>query len=223
MTDPHLPPDPAAGFSRRNFLKSFGVSALATATTGAQTLAAEVRAANAEMPQGPGPVPVTLKINGETRRFDLEPRVTLLDTLRYHAGLTGSKEGCDRATCGACTVLFDGDPVYACMILAVDAQGHDIVTIEALGTPEKLSPLQAAFVAADASQCGFCTPGFVMCAHALLEENPRPTEADIRKACSGNICRCGTQPHILHAVQQAAGLKPAPQPEIIRLHHEKLA
>jgi aerobic-type carbon monoxide dehydrogenase small subunit (CoxS/CutS family) len=215
--------EPPGQVNRRTFLKTFGATAVASASAGAGAVAQELGQANAERPRGPGPEPVTLRVNGKRIDLQLEPRVTLLDALRYHAGMTGPKEGCDRASCGACTVLLDGDPVYACMLLAIDVQGREITTIEGLGTPEKLSPVQAAFVEADALQCGFCTPGFVMCAHALLQANPRPTQDEILSACSGNVCRCGTQPHIVQAVQHAAGLKTIPQPEVIRMHHEKLA
>lgn len=215
--------DPAARLSRRNFLKTFGATAVASAGSGAQAMAEQIREADAEAPQGPDAVPISLRINGKVREFHLEPRVTLLDALRYTAKLTGPKEGCDRASCGACTVLLDGDPVYACMLLAIDVQGREITTIEALGSPEKLSPLQESFVAADALQCGFCTPGFVMCAHALLKANPDPSEDEVRHALSGNVCRCGTQPHLLQAVAHAAGQGNPPTPEIIRLDHESLA
>jgi xanthine dehydrogenase YagT iron-sulfur-binding subunit len=219
---PLLPGKPGS-LSRRNFLKTFGATAVASAGAGAEAVARELEQANAERPHGPGAVPVVLLVNGQRLDLALEPRVTLLDALRYHAGMTGSKEGCDRASCGACTVLLDGEPVYACMLLAIDVQGQAITTIEGLGSPENLSPLQAAFVEADASQCGYCTPGFVMCAHALLQVDPHPTEEAVRKACSGNICRCGTQPHILQAVRRAADGTPPPPPEMIRLNHEELA
>ena len=209
--------------SRRGFLKSLGVTAVGTAGSGASTIAQQVREADREMPQGPGAVPIKLKVNGKTVSLNLEPRVTLLDALRYSAEMTGTKEGCDRASCGACTVLLDGEPVYACMMLAIDARDQAITTIEGIGKPDHLSAIQQAFVEADATQCGFCTPGFVLSCHALLERNPHPSRADIVKACSGNICRCGTQPHVIHAVQQAAGIRNAPEPEVIRLDHEELA
>ncbi|RPI24454.1 MAG: (2Fe-2S)-binding protein [Acidobacteria bacterium] len=178
------------GVSRRDFFRGSAVGALSTGllsstvAEGAQTAGAQVL--------GPGPVPVTLQINGKSHRLQLEPRVTLLDALRNHLDLTGSKKVCDRGTCGACTVLMDGKPVYACAVLAIDAQGKRIETIESLGTPEKLHPIQAAFVEHDAQQCGFCTPGFVVASKAFLDRNPRPTRQQIEKGLGGNLCRCGT-------------------------------
>jgi xanthine dehydrogenase YagT iron-sulfur-binding subunit len=194
--------------SRRTFLKGLGTVVVASATAPVGLVAAEV----AEMEKlgqatalGPGPVPVTLNVNGKSLKFNIEPRVTLLDALRNHSSLTGSKEVCDRATCGACTVLFDGEPIYSCMKLAVEAQGHTITTVEGLGETGKLSALQQAIVDSDASMCGYCTPGFVVTATALLKRNPQPTADEVRTACSGNLCRCGTQARMLTAVLKAAG------------------
>ena len=137
----------------------------------------------------------------------LEPRVTLLDALRNYSSLTGAKEGCDRAACGACTVHLDGVPIYSCQKLAIEAQGHSITTIEGLAMEGELSPLQKAFVEKDALQCGYCTPGFVMSATALLANNPRPSPEEIKHGCAGNLCRCGTHPHIVSAILQAAGIE----------------
>ena len=150
-------------------------------------------------------MPVTLKINGEKKDFQLEPRVTLLDALRNYGPLTGTKEVCDRGTCGACSVLIDGKLTYSCMKLAIDAQGHEITTIEGLAKDGQLTPVQQAFIDCDALMCGFCTPGLVMATTALLAENPKPTEAQIRTACSGNLCRCGTYPHVIKAALKASG------------------
>lgn len=193
----------ATGVSRREFLRGLGTTAVSTAALGAQSVAAEMATANAERPQGPGGVAVTLAINGERRSFTLQPRTTLLEAIRIHAGLTGPKEVCERATCGACTVLLDGVPVYACMILAIDAQQREITTVEGL-TRDKLTPVQQAIVAQDGLQCGFCTPGFVMTLTALQRANARPTEADVRKACSGHLCRCGSYPRIFAAALASA-------------------
>src|SRR5208337_3363706 len=176
------------------------------ATAQVQSVAAELEKANAEKTLGPGAVPVTLKVNGETLKLMLEPRVTLLDALRNYSSLTGAKEGCDRATCGACTVLLDDLPVYACQKLAIEAQGCEITTVEGLAKNGKLSKVQQAFVEKDALQCGYCTPGFIMSVTALLKKNPRPTADEVKHACAGNLCRCGTQPHILQAALQAAGV-----------------
>ena len=153
---------------------------------------------------GPDPVPLELTINGARVTVTVEPRVTLLRALRNHLGLTGAKEVCERGACGGCTVLFDGEPICACLMLALDAVGHEIVTVEGLGSPEKLSPVQAAFVECDALQCGFCTPGFVVASTALLRKHPDPTLEQIKADLSGNLCRCGTYSRIFVAVQQAA-------------------
>ncbi|MDO8544993.1 MAG: (2Fe-2S)-binding protein [Opitutaceae bacterium] len=193
----------AASVSRRDFLRGLGTTAISTATLGAESVAAELRQANSEKPQGPGGAAITLSINGERRALMLEPRVTLLEALRIHAGLTGPKEVCDRATCGACTVLLDGVPVYACMILAIEAQGREITTIEGI-SKRGLTPVQQAVVEHDGLQCGYCTPGFVMSLTALLKRNPQPTEADVRKACSGHLCRCGSYPRIFSAALAAS-------------------
>ena len=203
--------DLAAPVSRRTFLRGLGTTALSTATLGADGLAAELRTANREAPQGPGGAAVTLSINGQTYSLVLEPRVTLLEALRIQAGLTGPKEVCERATCGACTVLLDGVPVYACMILAIEAQGREITTVEGL-SKGGLTPVQQAMVEHDGLQCGYCTPGFVMSLTALLKRNPHPTEAEVRKACSGHLCRCGSYPRIFSAALAASRSAVAIQP-----------
>ena len=202
-------------FSRRNFLKAFGTTAVAAAAAQTQTVADDLAKVNAENAVGPGAVPVTLQVNGQTLKLNLEPRVTLLDALRNYSGITGPKEGCDRATCGACTVLLDDVPVYSCMKLAVEAQGQAITTVEGLAQGGKLSPVQQAFAERDALMCGYCTPGFVMSVTALLKKNFRPTAEDVRKACSGNICRCGTYPRIMEAAFSAAGLPVTSKTEVI--------
>jgi len=193
----------ASGVSRRDFLRGLGTTAVSTAALGARSVAAGLAQANAERLNGPGAVPVTLAINGERKTFTLEPRTTLLEALRTNAGLTGPKEVCEKATCGACTVLLDGVPAYACMILAIDAQGREITTVEGLSRGP-LTPIQQAIVEKDGLQCGYCTPGFVMSLTALLKNNPRPTEAEVRKACSGHLCRCGAYPRIFAAALAAS-------------------
>ncbi len=190
-------PDPLR-VSRRTFLKTVGVGAAATGLVGAVP-----RPAQAEI-LGPDAVPISLHVNGAVHIVTLEPRVTLLRALRNHLGLTGAKEVCERGACGACTVLLDGEPVCSCMLLAVDAVGHEITTVEGLGTPERMSPVQAAFVEADALQCGFCTPGFVVASTALLRKHPNPTLEKIKAGLAGNLCRCGTYSRIFEAVQKAA-------------------
>jgi xanthine dehydrogenase YagT iron-sulfur-binding subunit len=161
---------------------------------------------------GPGATAIELKVNGASKTVTVEPRVTLLEALRDHLGLYGTKLVCDRGACGACTVHLDGNPVVACMILAADARGHEIVTIEGLGTPDRMHPVQGAFVEADALQCGFCTSGMVMSIAALLQRNPAAQIEDVKRAVAGNICRCGTYPHVFKAALAAAvklrGAKP---------------
>jgi carbon-monoxide dehydrogenase small subunit len=140
-------------------------------------------------------VKVELKINGETRRLDVEPYRSLLDVLRNDAGLTGTKKGCDVGDCGACTVILDGKPVNACLVLGAEADGRVVTTIEGLQ-----HPLQESFITHGAAQCGFCTPGMIMMAKALLDENPHPTEAQVRFAIAGNICRCTGYTKIVEAI-----------------------
>jgi aerobic-type carbon monoxide dehydrogenase small subunit (CoxS/CutS family) len=135
---------------------------------------------------------------------DVEPRTTLLSALRERLEMTGTKEVCDRGQCGACTVLMDGRPVLACMTLAVDARGREIATVEGLARNGELSAVQAAFVEKDGHMCGFCTPGMVMAATALLQENPKPSLEEIKQGMAGNLCRCGTYPKVFEAVQAAA-------------------
>ncbi|HLJ90497.1 MAG TPA: (2Fe-2S)-binding protein [Candidatus Angelobacter sp.] len=190
-----------SGVSRRDFLKISGVSAAVPLIAKAGALAAEAE----EVPaQGPGKVPITLNINGKPYNAQLEPRVTLLNALRDSFELTGAKRVCDRGTCGACTVLLDGKAVYSCSILAIDAQSHAISTVEGLGSPEKLHPIQAAFVENDAQQCGFCTSGFVMATKAFLAKHPEPTMEQIKHGMGGNLCRCGTYAGMRRAIVQAA-------------------
>jgi xanthine dehydrogenase YagT iron-sulfur-binding subunit len=209
-------PEPGK-ISRRNFLKGLGTAAVTTATIGAESVAEQLEEANREKIQGPGTVPIRLMINAEEIRLDLEPRVTLLDALRNHTPNTGTKEVCDRATCGACTVLLDGMPVYSCTLLAIEAQGKAITTIEGLATGEELTRIQQAFIDNDGMMCGYCTPGFVMSLTSLLAENPNPTEREVRKACSGNTCRCGTYPRVFAAALDAAGVKTASKATIVKL------
>jgi xanthine dehydrogenase YagT iron-sulfur-binding subunit len=150
---------------------------------------------------GPGSVPVELEVNGRLHVVDLEPRVSLLDALREHLDLTGSKKGCDQGTCGACTVWVDGRRVLACLILAIAAAGHHVVTIEGLADGDELHPMQRAFIEHDAFQCGYCTPGQIMSAVKLIEEGNASTEEDIREFMSGNICRCAAYPNIRAAIR----------------------
>ncbi len=201
--------------SRRKFLRNLGVSAALASLLSSGAVLEERRAkkAQAETLQSPsaggdailrGKVRITLNVNGVNRTLEVEPRVTLLDALRDELSLIGTKRVCDRGSCGACTVLLDGKPVYSCSVLAVDAQGRRIETIESLAQGEQLHPLQQAFVEHDALMCGFCTPGFIMSLKALMDKVPQPTLEQVKQACAGNICRCGTYNRIFEAAMDAA-------------------
>jgi xanthine dehydrogenase YagT iron-sulfur-binding subunit len=189
-------------FTRRDFLKGASV-----AVSGG-LLITEAQAASAapgpEAVAGPSPVPITLRINGRPHKLNLEPRVTLLDALRDNLDLTGAKKVCDRGVCGACTVIMDGKPVYACNLLAVQAEGHEIVTVEGLSRGNQLHPVMTAFIEHDAQQCGFCTPGFVVACKAFLDKHPNPTLDEVEAGLGGNLCRCGTYAGVRQAVMEAA-------------------
>ena len=181
--------DQGPGLSRRDFMKISGVGVAVPLVLGPTV----VHAAGKEVAVfGPGKAPIALMVNGKKLTAELEPRVTLLDALRDNFNLTGAKRVCDRGTCGACTVLLDGKPVYACSVLAIDAQGKKVTTIEGLAESDALTPVMQAFVDHDAQQCGFCTPGFVVATTHFLQQNANPTAEDIRRGLSGNFCRCGT-------------------------------
>jgi xanthine dehydrogenase YagT iron-sulfur-binding subunit len=156
--------------------------------------------------RGPGKVPVTFKVNGREVEVYIEPRRTLLSVLREELGLTGTKEGCGEGNCGACTVMLDGETVYACLTLAIDCEGRQIRTIEDLSRGGKFHPVQEAFVQEDGYQCGFCTSGQIMSAVALLERNPNPSQSEVRREMAGNLCRCGAYPNIVTAVLTGAEL-----------------
>ena len=197
---------PAAGVSRRGFLSSVGTGAIGVAAV-AKLGAREAQAPEATLVKADDVGTVTLTVNGRRHKVLVEPRWSLLYVLREKLGLTGAKAGCERGECGACTVLIDGKARYACMTLAVEADGHDITTVEGLMAGEELGPTQKAFAEEDAFQCGFCTPGQVMAAEALLRANPTPSIEEIRHGMAGNLCRCGAYAHIFKAVDKAAGLK----------------
>jgi xanthine dehydrogenase YagT iron-sulfur-binding subunit len=188
-----------SGVSRRDFLKISGISAAVPLMAGSELVIADDK----KVPvYGPGKFAMEFTINRKKYHADLEPRVTLLDALRDHFQLTGAKRVCDRGECGACTVLVDDRAVYSCMVLAIEAQGAQITTVESLASGNELHPVQKAFVDNDASQCGFCTPGFVMACKAFLDKHPKPTTEDIRRGVSGNFCRCGTYEGIKQALAQ---------------------
>ncbi len=208
----------AKGVTRRGFLQLMGAGAAAsvTASTSAAqpktevitpgTLIAEPATETitpAEMSK------VTLQINGRRHRLLIEPRWSLLYVVRERLGLTGTKVGCERGECGACTVLINGQPRYACLILAAEAEGTEITTLEGLMNGEDLGPVQQAFVENDAFQCGYCTPGQIMAVEGLLRADPDPSVEEIRRGMSGNLCRCGTYPNIFKAARRAAELKRA--------------
>lgn len=191
--------------SRRKFLKSAGVAGGAVAAGVWGNPVASAKASRIKgQPLGPGKVEVRLNVNGKDHVLNLEPRVTLVEALRERLNLTGTKRTCDHGECGACTVLIDGRAVCSCMMLAVNAQGKKIVTIEGLAQGKTLSRLQKAFVEHDALQCGFCTPGMIMSLKALLDQHPRATSAQIKAAVAGNFCRCGALPNILKAANAVA-------------------
>ncbi len=192
------------GLTRRQFIKSIGTAAAVTAVSGRMTAGEEKE--NAVLP-AEKLSKITLTINGRRRRLVVEPRWSLLYVLRERFGLTGTKIGCERGECGACTVLIDGIPRYACMTLAVEAEGASVTTLEGLMNGDELGLVQQAFLEEDAFQCGYCTPGQVMAAEGLLRTNPRPSLDEIRKGMSGNLCRCGSYAHIFRAVSKAADLK----------------
>ena len=203
---PDGPPDPRRGVSRRGFLSSVG--------TGAFTAAAARRVVAEPPPDTPvlqavERTKVTLHVNGRRLELLVEPRWSLAYVLREHLGLTGTKIGCERGECGACTVLIDDVPRYACLTLAVEAEGSHVTTLEGLMQGEDLGPTQQAFLEEDAFQCGYCTPGQIMAVEGLLREDANPSLDAIRRGVSGNLCRCGTYAHIFRAAQRAGELKRA--------------
>lgn len=179
------------------------------AAGGAALGSKSVKAANGQVAPGtntpPGMLPVTLRVNGRSLSLTIDQRTSLLDALREYAGLTGTKKGCDRGACGACTVHVDGRRIVSCLTLASRLQGKEIVTIEGLGSGDHLHPVQAAFIDHDALQCGYCTPGQIMSAAALIKEGHAASDPEIKEWMSGNICRCGAYPNIVAAIRQAAG------------------
>jgi xanthine dehydrogenase YagT iron-sulfur-binding subunit len=200
--------DAQKGLSRRAFLRGGAAASLgAGLLRGAAPPPAPAAKAKAEAGValvGPLAVPMSFRVNGQPYSARLEPRVSLLDALRNQLDLTGAKKVCDRGTCGACTVILGGKAVYACSVLAIEAQEAEIETVEGLGKLEKLHPLQAAFVENDAQQCGFCTSGFLMATAALLHGNPTPSVPELHHALSGNFCRCGTYAGMRRAVLSLA-------------------
>jgi xanthine dehydrogenase YagT iron-sulfur-binding subunit len=206
----HSTPIQQGGLSRRAFLSAtLAAAALLTlsqveakAGPGNHWMPGMLPDRRKTAPPQPGTVPVTLKVNGKNQKLQLEPRVALLDALRENLHLNGTKKGCDHGQCGACTVHINGERQLSCLTLAVMAQGKDITTIEGLAKGEELHPVQAAFIKHDAFQCGYCTPGQIMSAAALLKENRANTPAEIRESMSGNLCRCAAYPNIINAIKE---------------------
>jgi xanthine dehydrogenase YagT iron-sulfur-binding subunit len=202
MTD-SSDPVKLSGFNRRTFIAGAAGTAIAPLTARGAGAAPSPTAA-----QDPSlPVDVTLRVNDATKRLTIDARTTLLDALREHIGLTGSKKGCDHGQCGACTVLIDGRRVLSCLTLALAAGGQQILTIEGLANGDELHPMQKAFIDQDAFQCGYCTPGQIMSAVACVKEGHANSDDEIREYMSGNICRCAAYPNIVAAVKQAARQK----------------
>jgi xanthine dehydrogenase YagT iron-sulfur-binding subunit len=194
-------------YSRRTFLKTSGTTAAAGMISAylpvhASSVVEESADSNAGKSMIKGAVPITLRINGKDHKLEIDPRTTLLDCIRETVVLTGTKKGCDHGQCGACTVHVNGKRVLSCLNLALMHDGHEITTIEGLGTPDALHPMQAAFLAADGYQCGYCTSGQIMSAVALLNEPCGPDDAAVKELMSGNICRCGAYANIIQAIQQ---------------------
>ena len=193
--------------SRRKFLKGVGIAGAGAAIADHFWTEAEAKEEQDSARRTlSGTTKVTLQVNGQPRTVEVEPRTTLLNALRNHLepAVTGPKLVCDMGTCGACTVLLDDKPVYSCLVLAVDATNKQITTVEGLGSPEKPNAVQAAFVEHDGLMCGFCTPGFVTTISAYLKKNPNPSLEEVREACKGNFCRCGTYPRVFEAALAAA-------------------
>jgi carbon-monoxide dehydrogenase small subunit len=188
--------------SRRKFLKTAGMAGGAVAVGFLAKRAAGERAAVKTQSLGPGRVAVTLNVNGRQRVLKLEPRITLVQALREHLHLTGTKQGCGEGDCGACVVLLDGVAVNSCLVLAAEAEGRQVTTIEGVASGAALHPVQQAFLEVGAVQCGFCTPGMVLVAKSLLDRNPSPTRADVRAAISGNLCRCSGYQQIVDAIRE---------------------
>ncbi|HWM85074.1 MAG TPA: (2Fe-2S)-binding protein [Kofleriaceae bacterium] len=190
--------------TRRGFLAGTGMTVAAATLDSCKHGETPRGATGAAEVLGPGRVPITLNVNGSPKQVKVEPRATLADALRLELDMTGTKIGCDRGACSACTVWVDGVPVCACMTFALDVGARPVTTIEGLARGSTLHPVQEAFIEHDAMQCGFCTPGMIMSCAALLERNPSPSLDDVRTATSGNLCRCGTYPNVFDATLAAA-------------------
>ena len=212
----------APGVSRRGFLQGVSAAGITPALFPSPDRKADSKAPDSEKAAasealaaspllGPAAVPIKLTINGRAQRVTVEARTTLLEVLRERLDYTGAKQVCDRGACGACTVDVDGKTINACMLLALDADGSKITTIEGLAVGEELHPIQAAFCSEDALQCGYCTPGMLMSVRACLDKNPEASAQEIRSSISGNLCRCGTYPRVVEAALEAQAAMQAQQ------------
>jgi aerobic-type carbon monoxide dehydrogenase small subunit (CoxS/CutS family) len=197
------------GVSRRRFIQTLGVSAAAAPLAQAAVAEQRGRADAGEVAiLGPGPANIALRVNGKAYEATIDPAATLLEALRIDLDLTGTKEICDRGACGGCSVLVDGKLTASCMMLAVDAIGSEVTTIEGLARGDRLDPVQESFIRHDALQCGYCTSGMIMAAKALLVDNPKPSVEEIKRGLGGNLCRCGTYTNVVNAVLDASGQAP---------------
>ena len=196
---------PKSGISRRGFLRGAGLTTAGTVLLSSDVLAFEPKKSiDKGKMVGPEGVEIKMKINGAKQSLKVEPRTTLANALRDKLGLTGTKVVCDRGSCSACTVFLDGKPVNSCMVLALDVGEKEVTTIEGISDGDELHPVQEAFIEHDASQCGYCTPGMVLSCVHLLKDNPNPNLEDVKHATRGNLCRCGTHPHVFKAALTAA-------------------
>lgn len=191
-------------FSRRGFLKGAGLTAAGTVIASSGVMSMKGQQIQTDKTLGPEAVNIKMKVNGKLRQCSVEPRTTLAEALRIELQLTGTKIGCDRGACSACTVWLDGVPTLSCMTLAVEVGEREVITIEGLAKNGNLHPVQEAFIEHDASQCGFCTSGMIMSTANLLKENTDPTVQDVKDATRGNFCRCGTHPKVFDATLDAA-------------------
>jgi len=202
-------PESTSSISRRKFLKNVGISTVGIGVAKSEVLQTIDKTSNKKANiLGPEAHTVILEINGQKHKVKVEPRMTLAEVIRDQLNLTGTKIGCDRGACGACTVILDGKTVASCLTLAVDAMGKPVQTIEGLSqSKDKLHPVQESFIEHDALQCGFCTSGMIMSCKSLLDHNNNPSSEDIKIATSGNLCRCGTYPKVFDAVKSVAAGK----------------
>ena len=211
MSDKEKEEKKGTNISRRSFLKGVGTGTVAATVAPATILVGDPETAEAQADEAISKAEIQLNINDQVVQIEVEARTTLLSVLRDgidtqgdYVDLTGAKLICDKGECGGCTVLVDGKPIYACMMLAMDAQGKQITTVEGIANGDELHPVQDAFIQHDALMCGFCTPGFIVSSVALLNENKKPTIEEIKEGLSGNTCRCGTYPFIFDAVETAS-------------------